>query len=68
MGHNFESKAAKKLVEAYAKRSITEGIFTNKYDWDGVATIRLRSLPTYELEEYDWDKVDGSRFGTLHEQ
>lgn len=68
MAHNFESKAAKRLVEEYAKRSITDGVFSQKYDWDGVATIRLRSLPTYDLEEYDWDKVDGSRFGTLHEQ
>ena len=68
MAHNFESKAEKRLVEAYAKRSITEGIFSQKYDWDGVATIRLRSLPTYDLVEYDWDKVDGSRFGPLIEQ
>ena len=68
MSFNFESKAAKKLVEAYSKRSITEGVFSNKYDWDGVATIRLRSLPTYQLQEYDWDKTNGSRFGTLVEQ
>lgn len=68
MAHNFESKAAKRLVEAYYKRSITDGVFSNKYDWDGVATIRLRSLPTYQLQAYDWDKVDGSRFGPLVEQ
>lgn len=68
MAHNFESKAAKRLVEAYAKRSITEGVFSNKYDWDGVATIRLRSLPTYQLQQYDWEKVNGSRFGPLVEQ
>lgn len=68
MQHNFESKAAKKLVEAYYLDSYTEGVFSNKYDWDGVATIRLRSLPSVPLNQYVWDKVDGSRFGPLVEQ
>ena len=68
MQHNFESKAAKRLVEAYYTDSYTEGVFSTKYDWDGVATIRLRSLPTVPLTEYNWQKTDGSRFGPLVEQ
>jgi hypothetical protein len=68
MQHNFESKAAKRLVEAYYHKSKTEGVFSQKYDWDGVATIRLRSLPTVPLNQYDWQKTNGSRFGALTEQ
>lgn len=67
-GHNFESKAAKKLVEAFSLESLTEGIFTNQYDWDGVDTIRLRSVMSYPLQQYNWQDVTGaSRFGSLIE-
>ena len=68
VGHNFESKAAKKLVEAFSLESLTEGIFTNQYDWDGVDTIRLRSVMSYPLQAYNWQDVTGaSRFGPLVE-
>lgn len=68
VGHNFESKAAKKLVEAFSLESLTEGVFTNQYDWDGVDTIRLRSVMSYPLQQYNWQDVTGaSRFGPLVE-
>lgn len=68
VGHNFESKAAKKLVEAFSLESLTEGIFTNQYDWTGVDTIRLRSVMSYPLTQYNWQDVTGaSRFGPLIE-
>lgn len=68
MGHNFESKAAKKLVEAFSHESFTEGVFTNQYDWEGVDTIRLRSVVSYPLTQYNWQDVTGaSRFGPLIE-
>lgn len=68
VGHNFESKAAKKLVEAFSLESLTEGVFTNQYDWDGVDTIRLRSVMSYPLQQYNWQDVTGaSRFGQLIE-
>ena len=67
MAHNFESKAAKKLVEAFYLESLTDGAFTNKYDWEGVDTIRLRSVDVVDLNQYNWQKTDGSRFGTLTE-
>ena len=67
MGHNFESVASKKLVEAFYHKSYTQGMFSNRYDWTGVATVRLRSVMSYPLQAYDWDEVSGSRFGPLIE-
>lgn len=67
MAHNFESKAAKKLVEAFYLTSRTEGIFSQDYDWTGVATVRVRSVDDLPLQDYDWDATTGSRFGNLTE-
>ena len=67
MAHNFESKAQKKLIEAWTHDSYTKGVASQQFDWTGVAEIRLRSVVAYDLQEYDWQKVNGSRFGPLIE-
>lgn len=67
MGWNFASKASPKVVEAFSKKSITEGIFSQDYDWTGVATVRVYSVDDLPLQDYDWDLTSGSRFGTLTE-
>ena len=65
---NLASKASPKLVEHFTKESVTEGIFSNAYDWTGVATVKVYSLDPLPLNDYDRSKVDGtSRFGGLTE-
>ena len=65
--YNFATKASPKVAEAFYKESLTEGIFSNDYDWTGVATVRIYSVDDLPMQDYDWDKTDGSRFGTLTE-
>lgn len=68
MAINFASKASPKVLEAFTKESLTEGIFSKDYDWTGVATVRIYSVDTLPMQDYDWDLVDGtSRFGSLTE-
>lgn len=68
MAINLASKASPKLVERFAKESVTEGIFSNDYDWTGVETVRVYTLDSLPLNDYDRTKVDGtSRFGALTE-
>ena len=68
MAINFASKASPKVMEAFTKESLTEGIFSKEYDWTGVATVRIYSVDTLPMQDYDWDLVDGtSRFGSLTE-
>jgi len=68
MAINFASKASPKVMEAFSLESMTEGIFSKDYDWTGVATVRIYSVDTLPMQDYDWDLVDGtSRFGSLTE-
>ena len=65
--YNFATKASPKVAEAFYKSSITEGIFSQDYDWTGVATVRIYSVDDLPMQDYDWDATSGSRFGTLTE-
>ena len=68
MAINLASKASPKVVERFKVGSMTEGLFTNDYEWTGVATVRVYSVDTLPLNDYDKTKVDGtSRFGALTE-
>lgn len=68
MAINFATKASPKVMEAFSRESLTEGIFSKDYDWTGVATVRIYSVDTLPMQDYDWDLVDGtSRFGNLTE-
>ncbi len=67
MAINFVSKCSPKVAEAFYKESLTEGISSKDYDWTGVATVRINSIDVLPMQDYDWDKTDGSRFGTLTE-
>lgn len=68
MAINFATKASPKVMEAFSRESLTEGIFSKDYDWTGVATVRVYSVDTLPMQDYDWDLVDGtSRFGNLTE-
>ena len=68
MAINLTSKASPKVVERFKIGSCTEGLFTSEYDWTGVATVRVYSVDTLPLNNYDKTKTDGSsRFGALTE-
>ena len=68
MAINFATKASPKVMEAFSRESLTEGIFSKDYDWTGVATVRIYSVDTLPMQDYDYDLVDGtSRFGSLTE-
>lgn len=67
MAINLASKASSKVVERFKIGSMTEGLFSNKYDWTGVATVRVYSVDTLPLQDYDKSLTNGSRFGPLTE-
>lgn len=65
--YHFATKASPKVQEAFYKESLTEGIFSQEYDWTGVATVRIYSVDDLPMQDYDWDATSGSRFGSLTE-
>lgn len=69
MAINLASKASPKVVERFKFRSCTEGLFSNDYDWTGVATVRVYSVDTLTLNNYDKTANAGttSRFGAMTE-
>jgi hypothetical protein len=67
MAINLAAKASPKVVERFKIKSCTEGIFSSSYDWTGVRTVKVYSVDTLPLNDYDITKTDGSRFGSLTE-
>ena len=65
---NLATKASAKVVERFKIGSCTEGLFSNDYDWKGVATVEVRSIDTLPLQDYNYTLTDGSsRFGAITE-
>lgn len=64
---NLAAKASNKVVERFNIGSITEGLFTSKYDWTGVATVKVYTVDNLPLQSYDKTAASGSRFGALTE-
>ena len=63
---NLTKKASPKVLERFKFGSCTEGLFSNDYDWTGVATVQIYSVDDLPLNDYNPEKVDGgSRFGNL---
>ena len=68
MAINLAAKADPKVVERFKIGSCTEGLFSTEYKWTGVRTVRVYSVDTLPMQNYDITAVDGSsRFGTLSE-
>ncbi len=67
MAINLAKRASDKVVERFKLGSCTEGIFSNRYRWTGVATVQVYSVDKLPLQEYDKTKESGSRFGALTE-
>ena len=63
---NLTTKASPKVLERFKLKSVTEGLFSHEYSWDGVATVRIPSIDVVPLYDYNAERVDGgSRFGNL---
>lgn len=67
MAINLAAKASNKVVERFKIGSVTEGLFTNKYNWTGVATVEVYTIDNLALNDYDKTLTTGSRFGALTE-
>lgn len=67
MAINLAKKADPKVLERFKQGSVTEGIFSNRYNWTGVATVQVYSVDTVALGNYNKALTSGSRFGALTE-
>lgn len=67
MAINLAKKASDKVVERFKLESVTEGLFSDRYKWTGVATVQVYTVDNLPLQDYDRTKTSGSRFGTLTE-
>lgn len=67
MAINLTKKASDKVAERFRLASVTEGIFSQRYNWTGVKTVQVYSVDTLLLNNYDKTKINGSRFGSLTE-
>ncbi|NLC72569.1 MAG: hypothetical protein GX684_02185 [Ruminococcaceae bacterium] len=66
MAINLTAKASDRLSERFKLASCTEGIFSQKYDWTGVATVKVYTLDDLKLNDYNREAVS-NRFGNLEE-
>ena len=65
MAINYASKYAQKIDEKFARESMTSAAVNNDYDFVGVKTVNVYSVPTAEMNDYS---VSGtSRYGTPQE-
>lgn len=61
MAINLAEKYAKKVDERFKLKSLTEGIVNHDYDWDGVQTVKIYSIPTVALNDYS--RTGSNRYG-----
>lgn len=62
---NYAEKYSQKVDERFALASITEAAINREYDFDGVNTINVYSIPTSPLNNYTINGI--SRYGTPEE-
>ena len=63
---NLVTEASPKVLERFKLKSVTEGIFNHDYKWVGVQTVKIPTIDTVPLSDYDAERVDGgSRYGSL---
>lgn len=53
MAINKAERMAKKVAEEFKHKSYTETAMSTAYDWDGVKTIKLATIDTIPLSDYD---------------
>lgn len=52
MAVNYAAKFSPLVDEAFEKEALTNSIVNNAYDWTGVDTVNVYSIPTVELVDY----------------
>ena len=64
-GINYATKYSSVVDDKFALSSLTNGLGNNEYDWVGVQTVAVYSIPDVSLVDYDMTKAD--RYGTATE-
>lgn len=62
MAINVASKYSNKVVERFSKKSLTDKGLNKDYDWAGVKTVTVYSVPTVAMGDYS--RTGASRYGT----
>ena len=62
MAINLASKYSNKVVERYQQKSLTDKGLNKDYDWTGVKTVTVYTIPTVALADYT--RTGTSRYGT----
>lgn len=65
MAINYASKYAQKIDEKFARESMTSSAVNNDYDFVGVKTVNVYSVPTAPMNNYS--ATGTSRYGTPQE-
>ena len=65
MAVNLASKYSSKVDERFKLKSLTEAVVNNDYDWEGVKTISVYSVPTVAMNNYS--RTGLARYGTAAE-
>lgn len=65
MAMNLASKYSKKVDERFKLKSLTEAGINRDYDWSGVATVTVYSIPTVAMNDYT--RTGKDRYGVAAE-
>ena len=65
MAVNLAEKYSPKVDERFKLKSLTEGVVHQDYDWDGVNTVNVYSIPTVAMNNYT--RSGTARYGTANE-
>lgn len=62
MAINYASKYSQKIDERFAREALTTAAVNNDYDFVGVKTVNVYSIPTAQMNDYS--RTGTSRYGT----
>lgn len=65
MAVNLASKYSSKVDERFKLKSLTEAAVHQDYDWDGVNSVKVYSIPTVAMNNYT--RTGTARYGTAAE-
>lgn len=65
MSINYAEKYSSKVDERFTLGSLTNGLVNSEYDWIGVETVKVYSIPTVAMNDYSLSGT--SRYGTPSE-
>lgn len=59
---NLTERADKKVLERFKLKSVTQGLFSNAYNFTGVKTVQIPSIDTVPLTNYDVENALATKF------